>query len=343
MTRPRLLVPAALMVGAVLGACGSDTGAIDAGAVPQSSVPVVVSDGVADADGIETTIYFTRGEELVPATRVVPDRGDLTLAAADAIRALLDGPTREEKQAGFGSEIPPDTQLLDVQIGDDRIASVDLSREFETGGGTASVQARLGQVACTVDNVVALDIADGTRFLLDGDPVEVFSGEGIVLDGPVTCADYQVGATSGDPAPACVEGWRAPGAGDPLRGEGLDLLRISVGTAEQFVVEDIRYFTGPDGVERWYVEARMQTAPGFRGRFLIERRGESGGVVAVAPPSTSGWESPDWAGFEGEGELTAYPDLPGQWAGTRFDFVTGTGGPGVPGLPAEVAGCVADT
>ena len=332
---------AGVLAATVLAACGTDTEPIDAGAVPTAPPAVDGAEQPVDGAGIETTVYFTRGEELVPATRTVPDRGDLSLAAADAVRELLAGPTAAEREAGLGSEIPTGTRLLDLQIGSDRVASVDLSREFETGGGTAAVQMRLGQVACTLDNVVALDIADGTRFLLDGEPVEVFSGEGIVLDGPVTCADYEVSATSGQPTAACAEGWDTPAPGSPVRSDGLDLLRISLGTSDRFVVEDIRYFTGPDGVERWYVKARLENEPTFRGRYLVERRGDSGGVVAVASADTAGWQSPDWAGFEGEGELTSYPDLPGRWGGVRYDFVTGTGGPGFPGLPTEVAGCLA--
>ena len=332
-----------LLAAALVAACGTDTEPIDAGAVPQAPAPSAAPEGSGDGAGIETTVYFLRGQELVPATRAVPDRGDLVLAAGDAVRALLAGPTDDERAAGLGTEIPVGTRLLDLQIGDDRVASIDLSSEFETGGGTAAVQARLGQVACTLDNVVALDIADGTRFLLDGEPVEVFSGEGIVLDGPVSCADYEPTATSGEPTNACAEGWYAPEPGTPVRADGLDLLRISIGTSDRFVVEDIRYFTGPDGVERWYVKARLEQDPTFRGRFLVERRGESGGVVAVAPADSAGWRSPDWAGFEGDGELTAYPDLPGRWGGIRYDFVTGTGGPGSPGLPADVVGCVVDS
>lgn len=340
--RPPLMAMVAIAVAAATG-CGTDTAPIDAGAVPVASTPPIADDdATVDHPLIETTVYFTRGDTLVPATRSVPDRGDLTLAAADAVRALIDGPTDDERAAGLGTEIPSGTRLLDLQISDDRIAAVNLSREFETGGATAEVQARLGQVACTLDNVVPLDIADGTRFLLDGRPVEVFSGKGIVLDGPVTCADYRLVPTSGDPASDCQAGWYTPPPGDPLRTQGLDLLRESVGTTGRFIVEDMRYFT-TDGVERWYIKARLETEPTFRGRFLIERRGDSGGVVAIAPAGTRGWQSPDWAGFEGDGEPVAYPDLPGTWSGVRFDYVSGTGGPGQPGLPDDVVGCVADT
>lgn len=336
-----------------VAACGTETAAIDIGGAPATTAPPVTVVDAADTSGVTTTIYFTSGEGYVPAERVVPDRGDLEAAAADAVRALLSGPTEAERSAGLGTEIPAGTRLLGLEIGDDRIATVDLSGEFETGGGSASMQARLAQVACTLDNVVPLDIADGTVLHLDGRPVEVFSGEGIILDGAISCADFHDRPTSGEPAPRCINGWTSPAPGEAIRREALDLLRASLGTQDQFVVEDIRYFTGPDSpgvieptheeVERWYVKARLDSDPSVRGRFIITRRGESGGVEAVAPYASTNYESPDWAGFEGEGNPVAYPDLPGRWSGIRYDFVTGEGGPGSPGLPPEVDACLADT
>lgn len=188
MTR-RLLVAALTVLAAAVG-CGSDTEPIDAGAVPQ---PVETNAPVPDpGDGprVDTTVYFLQDGELVPVARVVADRDDLDLAAADAVRSLLTGPTVAELEGGLATEIPRSTRLLDLRIGDDRIATVDLSQEFQTGGDTAGMQARLGQVACTLDNVVASDIADGTRFRIEGRPVEVISGRGAVADAPVSCADY---------------------------------------------------------------------------------------------------------------------------------------------------------
>lgn len=368
MKRNRLLLSLSLpALALLLLACGGGSDPIDVGQAPTTQpepgdgVPITTpgtgdddpADGEGSGDRVEVTIYFTEGDRLVPATRIVTTDADLDAAAAEAIRALLDGPTRAEREAGLGTEIPEGTRFLSLTIGDDRIATVDLSGEFETGGGTASMRARLGQVACTLDNVVALDIADGTRFMLDGKPVSVFSGEGIVIDDFVTCADYHDLATEGEAATGCVNGWTTPPVGDPRRQEGIDLLRISAGVDGRFVVEDLRYFSGPDHpgavepghalVDRWYVKARLESDPSFRGRFLIEKRGSSGGVVAVAGYGTEGWQPGDWSGFEGEGEAVTHPGLPGTWGGVRYDFVTGEGGPGHPGLPAELTGCVADT
>jgi hypothetical protein len=104
----------------------------------------------------------------------------------------------------------------------------------------------------------------------------------------------------------------------------------------------MRYFTGTDGVLRWYLRGAIATDANFRGRFLIEARDEDAGVAAVAPYESTGFHSPDWTGFTGEGEPQTYLGLPGRWSGTPYDFVSG-GASGVPGMPAEVIGCLSDT
>jgi germination protein M len=83
--------------------------------------------------------------------------------------------------------IPAGTRLLGLTVSKG-VATVDLSSEFESGGGSASMSARLAQVACTLDQ---FETVKGVSFELDGRPVDVFSGEGIVLDHPVRCRDYE--------------------------------------------------------------------------------------------------------------------------------------------------------
>jgi hypothetical protein len=101
---------------------------------------------------------------------------------------LLDGPSDMEDptQPALFTTIPDGTRLLGITI-DDGIASVDLSREFESGGGSASVFGRLAQVVYTLTQFPTVD---AVTFKLDGEPVTVFSGEGVVLDQPVGRADY---------------------------------------------------------------------------------------------------------------------------------------------------------
>lgn len=157
---------------------------------------------------------------------------------------------------------------------------------------------------------------------------------------------------SGSPSAGCIDGWSALAAGSPLYQEALDLLDAQMAVEGPWTVPEMRYFTGPDVpwilephydvVEYWYVRAALVDDPGFAGRWLLEKRTDAiKGVAAVAPFGSFDYESPDWTAFEGDGEPTTYLGLPGQWAGIPYDFVTGEGDGGQPGLPDEVVDCLA--
>jgi hypothetical protein len=159
---------------------------------------------------------------------------------------------------------------------------------------------------------------------------------------------------AGSPTPGCVNGWQGLDPADPLYIEGVDILANYMGLTDPLNVVDLRYFTGPDVpwilephfdvVERWYVKAVLSTDPGYRGRWLIEKRTvDRLGVSAVAPFDTTGYSSPDWHGFEGEGLPRVVAGLPGLWSGIDYDFVTGAGDSGFPGLPDQVVDCLTGT
>jgi hypothetical protein len=126
-----------------------------------------------------------------------------------------------------------------------------------------------------------------------------------------------------------------------------------MGVSGLFVIPEMRYFEGPElpnvepkppVVKRWYVKAYLLDHPDFRGRWLVEQRSSTiKGISGIAPFNTHGFESPDWRGFEGEGPPKSYPGLPGTWSGINYDFVTGEGDSGFPGLPEEVIGCLDGT
>ncbi len=87
-----------------------------------------------------------------------------------AVEALLAGPSRAEAISGLGTAIPAGTRLLDLAL-NRGTATVDLSRAFESGGGTASLTLRLAQVACTLDQ---FESVTGVRFALAGSVISVF-------------------------------------------------------------------------------------------------------------------------------------------------------------------------
>lgn len=126
---------------------------------------------------IDVKVYFLRGERLAIAHRRVP--GPATLRGA--LTELLAGPTSDELDAGLHSEIPAGTALLDLDL-TDGLATVDLSDHYDDGGGTLSMTARLAQVVFTATQ---FDNSDRVLFQLEGEPIEFFGGEGIVLDEPL--------------------------------------------------------------------------------------------------------------------------------------------------------------
>ena len=208
---------ATLVATVALAACNTGTGPL--GTVPAASTgpePSVVqgspdvtpepSVGPSDEPSVEpsgstspspstgttgTTIvraYFWLGGDpgtagLVAVLRTVP--GTKAVASA-AMNALLAGPTSAEGSREITTAVPDGSQLLGLTI-KDGVATVDLSSEFESGGGSASVLTRLGQVVYTLTQFPSVK---SVLFQIEGKTVTVFGSEGVTLDGPVGRADY---------------------------------------------------------------------------------------------------------------------------------------------------------
>lgn len=160
----------------------------------------------------------------------------------------------------------------------------------------------------------------------------------------------------GEATLGCVNGWVRPPEDSPRFRQPLGIIRRTTGIEGPLEVVDVRYFEGPESppseqgyllvVQRWYVKLYAPEDLSFQGRFLVEARRFGRGLAAVAPYDTTGFTSPDWIGFQYESqdlEPKAYAGLPGLWAGLPYDFVAGGAGLTIPGLPDEVAGCLADT
>jgi hypothetical protein len=199
--RSRLLVLALLIVVLAATGCGGDEGAVSAGPAPQQP-PAEAAEAPPDevtTERTETTgsttndepsseeatrryqVWLTEGDSL--ALTWVEGRATRTVAT-EAVELLLG---TGEGSATYDTAIPAGTRLLGIDL-DAGVATVDLSSEFESGGGSRSMFLRLAQVVYTVTQ---FENVDGVRFHLDGEPVEVFSAEGIVLDGPVGRKDYE--------------------------------------------------------------------------------------------------------------------------------------------------------
>jgi hypothetical protein len=120
----------------------------------------------------------------VPTLREVPMT---TGVARAAMEALLEGGPKAIASVQLSTAIPAGTRLLGVSVREG-VATVDLSREFESGGGSASMSYRLGQVVYTLTQFATVK---SVVFNIDGQPVTTFGGEGIDLGRPQTRFDYE--------------------------------------------------------------------------------------------------------------------------------------------------------
>jgi len=171
----------------------ADGGTTTTTAATTTSNAVATTTTAVDLD-VPTTVYFfvdTTGEAwpggpfLMPVARMVDGPDEIT----GTLQALLDGPTADEAASvpAISSAVPVGTAINDVTVADG-IATVDLSAEFGSGGGTLSMMGRLGQVVFTLTR---LDGIDGVRFEVEGVPTTVFGGEGIIVPEPATRADFE--------------------------------------------------------------------------------------------------------------------------------------------------------
>ena len=187
-----------LFAAVALAGCGSDH-AVSLGKPGATATTSTAPEQTGSKPSqLSLEVWFTRDNGLVAVRRTHPPT---QLVATAAMKALLDGPTADERSAGLTSSVPPGTRLLGIGIRDG-LATVDLTSEYQSGGGALSMQTRLGQVVYTLTQFPTVQ---KVRFRLDGSPVNVFSSEGIVLDHPVGRSDYA------DLLPAIVVDRPAPG------------------------------------------------------------------------------------------------------------------------------------
>jgi spore germination protein GerM len=218
MTSTRLVLVGVATLSLVLAACGGDDGdtttsggatgttaeATTTAGVTTTATAVTSTTAASTTQATSTTtevpaagqaVYFlldeldtedgTPGPYLVPVFRETAATGD---PAENVMTLLLEGPTTDETSGipAMSTAIPSGTSLLGVTI-EAGVATVDLSGEFDDGGGSLSMFGRLAQVVYTLTR---LPDVDEVTFSIDGTPVTTFSGEGIELDGPQGRADY---------------------------------------------------------------------------------------------------------------------------------------------------------
>ncbi len=178
----RRLLPAAVVIAAAIwiASCGDDQ-ADPPPAATTTSRPAATTTTVVAARSV--TVFFVRDGKLAPVARQV--------AVADGVeaglRALVQGPTPTEQMAGFTTALPSGTAVRAVRV-EAGTATIDLSREFASGGGSQSMMLRVAQVTYTALQVSGVE---RVSYELAGQPLTVLGGEGLLLESPQTRADLE--------------------------------------------------------------------------------------------------------------------------------------------------------
>jgi germination protein M len=218
-------------------------------------------------------VWFAREDALAPVSIDGEAREDV---AAAALELLLAGPPTGE---GLDTAIPAGTRLLGIDL-DGGLATVDLSAEFESGGGSRSMFVRLAQVVFTVTE---FETIERVRFRLDGRPVEVFSAEGIVLDDPVGRKDYE------ELLPAIL-------VESPTPGEAVSSPVTVSGSANVFEANVTVRVLGADGRELAHTFTTATCGTGCRGGFSVAVAFEVGkaepGTIVVHDDDAAGTGRP---------------------------------------------------
>lgn len=121
-------------------------------------------------------------QKLVPTTiTTTADQPSSALEAA--FNSLLAGP----QDQAVSTTIPKGTKLLGLKTEQDGV-HVNLSKEFTTGGGSASM---IGRVAQVIYTATSMQPTAQVWIEVEGKPLEVLGGEGLELQQPLTRQSFQ--------------------------------------------------------------------------------------------------------------------------------------------------------
>lgn len=248
-----------------------------------TTTPPTTAPGPETSSNVTIFLLNEKGEA-VAVERIVEG----TAVARGAIEALIAGPTSSERGAGLSTAFPSDSLVLGLTIYGSR-ATVDMSLEFASGGGSASVLGRLAQLVYTLTE---FGNVDDVRLHLEGAPVEHFSGEGVFVGEPLTRADFTGSVPIAADSPAAgAPTWDQGDLGDVLPGRSA--ARVVLVAADDYL--NVRRPAGTEGT----VIGRLLPGVAVETTAQTSRVGSST-WIELTTPAGKGWVN----GFY----LTAYTD-----------------------------------
>ena len=121
--------------------------------------------------------------ELVTKTLTVQKSVQADQLLKMALENLLAGTESE----AYTTTIPTGTKLVDLNVDQEGI-HVNLSEQFTSGGGSASMTGRLAQVLYTA---TSLDPEGKVWLEVEGQPLTTLGEEGLIINQPMTRTDFQ--------------------------------------------------------------------------------------------------------------------------------------------------------
>ncbi|MBI2995997.1 MAG: GerMN domain-containing protein [Candidatus Melainabacteria bacterium] len=137
----------------------------------------------------DTKVCFTKSKSAkelywVSVSRKIPKDDNIIEAT---LRELFLGPTKSEELKGIMTEIPTGTRLIKIEESEDEIV-IDVSNQYTTGGGAATMQLRYLQVYKTLKKLAP---QKKIYMLVEGKTLKAIGGEGLEVSQPLTkVTDY---------------------------------------------------------------------------------------------------------------------------------------------------------
>lgn len=145
---------------------------------PQPTVPSPV--------GATAELWYiqdTQGQlDLIPHTVALGEVPGSLAEPQAKLQASFNHLLTHQENGNLFSSIPPGTQIQRLTVEPDGV-HVDLSPEFEQGGGSTAMIARLGQVVYTASS---MDPEVPVWLSINGKPLEYLGGEGLEVPQPIT-------------------------------------------------------------------------------------------------------------------------------------------------------------